>query len=252
MTSLGTARLRTTRGRADSTLASRPPPPLRRVNYFERPSVSTCVTACFSCVHWLSRYYSSLAPLPSCSTRFSPQPFRSSQAVAHITLSIDIHELQIYAGSENALGLVVSPAVYNATEARIRIWSSTKDARAACWHAAFFLRSSLQHYQQSASDLAGCLHHRWAVFIATLTLYCFGRASESTRLSWLNSTHTDVLQGWEGLCQFALFALLTHAVPSSQRAALQVHRRPTIRKQRWTTLTLYASSIASFIPLDSN
>ncbi|ORY89416.1 fungal-specific transcription factor domain-domain-containing protein [Leucosporidium creatinivorum] len=101
----------------------------------------------------------------------------SLYAIAHITLSIDIHELQIYAGAESALGLVVSAAIYNATEARIKLWSQTKDARAACWHAAFFLRSSLQHYQQSTVDLAGCLHHRWSVFIATLTLYCYGRST---------------------------------------------------------------------------
>ncbi|KAK4054473.1 hypothetical protein OIV83_000967 [Microbotryomycetes sp. JL201] len=101
----------------------------------------------------------------------------SLYAVAHITLSIDIHELQIYAGAPQALGLIVTAAIYNATEARIKIWAQTKDARAACWHAAFFLRSSLQHYQQTNVDLAGCLHHRWSVYIATLTLYCYGRST---------------------------------------------------------------------------
>ncbi|KAK4053928.1 hypothetical protein OIO90_003765 [Microbotryomycetes sp. JL221] len=50
----------------------------------------------------------------------------SLYAVAHITLSIDIHELQIYAGAPQALGLIVTAAIYNATEARIKIWAQTK------------------------------------------------------------------------------------------------------------------------------
>lgn len=50
----------------------------------------------------------------------------SLYAVAHITLSIDIHELQIYAGAQSALGLVVSGAIYSATEARIKLWAQTK------------------------------------------------------------------------------------------------------------------------------
>ncbi|KAL8279204.1 hypothetical protein RQP46_008460 [Phenoliferia psychrophenolica] len=102
----------------------------------------------------------------------------SLYAVAHISLSVDVHEIQIFAGAENALGLVVSPVVYEATTHRIRIWAASKDGRSATWHAAFFLRSSLQHWFESTGDLAGCLHHRWAVYIAALTLYCFGKASE--------------------------------------------------------------------------
>ncbi|SCV71948.1 BQ2448_4642 [Microbotryum intermedium] len=125
---------------------------------------------------WKSRLDSCLAGVTAPTTQLLRASI-SLYAVAHITLSIDIHELQIYAGAESALGLLVSTAVFHATEARIRMWSSTKDARAASWHAAFFLRDSMQHYEHAKEDLAGCLHHRWCVYIATLTLYCYGRAT---------------------------------------------------------------------------
>ncbi|SGY24052.1 BQ5605_C019g09007 [Microbotryum silenes-dioicae] len=125
---------------------------------------------------WKSRLDTCLAGVTAPTTQLLRASI-SLYAVAHITLSIDIHELQIYAGAESALGLLVSTAVFHATEARIRMWSSTKDARAASWHAAFFLRDSMQHYEHAKEDLAGCLHHRWCVYIATLTLYCYGRAT---------------------------------------------------------------------------
>lgn len=78
----------------------------------------------------------------------------SLYATAQITFSIDIHELQIYAGAETAAGLIVSPAVFHATETRIRMWSGSREGRASTWHAVHFLRSCLQHWRQSTADLA--------------------------------------------------------------------------------------------------
>ncbi|GAA6001419.1 hypothetical protein JCM10207_006657 [Rhodosporidiobolus poonsookiae] len=101
----------------------------------------------------------------------------SLYATAQITFSIDIHELQIYAGAETAAGLVISPPVFHATESRIRVWSGSREGRASTWHAVHFLRSCLQHWRQSTADLAGCLHHRWTVYIAFLTVYAFGRST---------------------------------------------------------------------------
>ncbi|GAA6028170.1 hypothetical protein JCM8097_006895 [Rhodosporidiobolus ruineniae] len=101
----------------------------------------------------------------------------SLYATAQITFSIDIHELQIYAGAETAAGLIISPPVFHATESRIRVWSGSREGRASTWHAVHFLRSCLQHWRQSTADLAGCLHHRWTVYIAFLTVYAFGRST---------------------------------------------------------------------------
>ncbi|GAA6059026.1 hypothetical protein JCM10212_001251 [Sporobolomyces blumeae] len=101
----------------------------------------------------------------------------SLYATAQITFSIDIHELQIYAGAQVALGLVVTPPIYHAAETRVRMWSSSKEGRASTWHACHFLRSCLMHWQQSTGDLAGCLHHRWAVYIACLAVFAFGRST---------------------------------------------------------------------------
>ncbi|KAM0752797.1 hypothetical protein T439DRAFT_323409 [Meredithblackwellia eburnea MCA 4105] len=101
----------------------------------------------------------------------------SLYAVAHITLSIDVHEMQIHQGASTALGLVISDSIYQATSNRIKIWSESKDGRTATWHAAHFLRSCLQSWFNNSSDSASCLHHRWAVYMATLTICCYGKAA---------------------------------------------------------------------------
>lgn len=107
----------------------------------------------------------------------------SLYAVAHVTLSIDVHELEIFAGSDNALGLTVTPAVVEANRNRIQVWSNSKEGRAATWHAAHFLRSTLEHYLCSTGELAACLHHGYSLYITCLTLYCWGVSCESIPLS---------------------------------------------------------------------
>ncbi|KAI5480615.1 zinc finger, C2H2-type domain containing protein, transcription factor [Pseudohyphozyma bogoriensis] len=101
----------------------------------------------------------------------------SLYAIAHVTLSVDNHELQIYAGSENALGLIISQTMREATVNRVRVWANTRDGLVACWHACHFLKSSLQEFLQSGVDLSGALHHRWCVYLACLTVYSFTTVS---------------------------------------------------------------------------
>jgi hypothetical protein len=104
----------------------------------------------------------------------------SLYAVAHVTLSVDVHELEIFAGSDNALGSTVTPALVEANRNRIKLWANSKEGRAATWHAAHFLRSTLDHYLCSTGELAACLHHGYSLYITCLTLYCWGVASEFT------------------------------------------------------------------------
>ena len=92
-----------------------------------------------------------------------------------ITMSIDCHELGIFAGATSALGLVATAAVIVATKARVRAWASTREGRTATWHAARFLKDTLEN---NKGELEGSLSHSRAVVIAFLTIYAFAVASE--------------------------------------------------------------------------
>ncbi|GAA5925316.1 uncharacterized protein JCM15063_004989 [Sporobolomyces koalae] len=138
----------------------------------------------------------------------------SLYATAQITFSIDIHELQIYAGAQVALGLVVTPPIYHAAETRIRMWSSSKEGRASTWHASHFLRSCLMHWQQSTGDLAGCLHHRWAVYIACLAVYAFGRSTSGPPAVKAHNHQEAAMRYLDQMCTNTPDGLL--AVPNKQ------------------------------------
>ena len=99
----------------------------------------------------------------------------SLYVTGQITMSIDCHELGIFAGATSALGLVASPAVIEATKARVRGWASTKEGRAATWHAAHFLKDTLEN---NKGELHSSLSHSRAVVIAFLTVYAFAVASK--------------------------------------------------------------------------
>ncbi|GAA5982699.1 hypothetical protein JCM5350_006216 [Sporobolomyces pararoseus] len=138
----------------------------------------------------------------------------SLYATAQITFSIDIHELQIYAGAQVALGLVVTPPIYHAAETRIRMWSSSKEGRASTWHASHFLRSCLMHWQQSTGDLAGCLHHRWAVYIACLAVFAFGRSTSGPPAMKAHNHQEAAMRYLDQMCTTTPDGLL--AVPNKQ------------------------------------
>ncbi|KAG0149829.1 hypothetical protein CROQUDRAFT_104773 [Cronartium quercuum f. sp. fusiforme G11] len=99
----------------------------------------------------------------------------SIYALAHIVLSIDVHELQIFAGAQKTLGLTVAQQVIQSTKDRVHKWARSKDGRASAWHAAHFLRSSLEHLDQ-ASEMLHCLHYTWACYISVLAVVAYGTA----------------------------------------------------------------------------
>ncbi|GAA5961970.1 hypothetical protein JCM21900_001988 [Sporobolomyces salmonicolor] len=138
----------------------------------------------------------------------------SLYATAQVTFSIDIHELQIFAGAEKALGLVVTPPIYHAAESRIRVWSASKEGRASTWHASHFLRSCLMHWQQSTGDLASCLHHRWAVYIACLAVSAFGRSTSGPPAPKAEKHQEAAMRYLDQMCTNTPDGLL--AVPNKQ------------------------------------
>ncbi|EGG02616.1 uncharacterized protein MELLADRAFT_109937 [Melampsora larici-populina 98AG31] len=100
----------------------------------------------------------------------------SIYALAHIVLSIDVHELQIYAGAEKTLGLTVAnQVVEKSTKLKVKRWADSKEGRASTWHAAHFLRSSLIDLDQ-VSEMLHSLHYTWACYISVLTVVAYGTA----------------------------------------------------------------------------
>ncbi|GAA5828891.1 hypothetical protein JCM11251_005910 [Rhodosporidiobolus azoricus] len=156
----------------------------------------------------------------------------SLYATAQITFSIDIHELQIYAGAETAAGLIISPPVFHATETRIRVWSGSREGRASTWHAVHFLRSCLQHWRQSTADLAGCLHHRWTVYIAFLTVYAFGRSTSGPPVPPVANYQEASMHYLDAMCTGTPDGLL--AVSGKQNCLeLAITVQEYIRDTRW-------------------
>lgn len=103
----------------------------------------------------------------------------SIYALAHIVLSIDVHELQIYAGAEKTLGLTVANQVVESTKLKVKRWADSKEGRASTWHAAHFLRSSLIDLDQ-VSEMLHSLHYTWACYISVLTVVAYGTALDET------------------------------------------------------------------------
>ncbi|BGP55827.1 hypothetical protein JCM8202v2_003434 [Rhodotorula sphaerocarpa] len=173
----------------------------------------------------------------------------SLYATAQITFSIDIHELQIYAGAETAAGLIVSPAVFHATETRIRMWSGSREGRASTWHAVHFLRSCLQHWRQSTADLAGCLHHRWTVYIAFLAVYAFGRSTSGNPAPPQHDDPEASVRYLDAMCTGTPDGLL--AVSGKQNCLdLCVTVQEYIRDTRWELVQDAARILSKLIRQD--
>ncbi|BGP40332.1 hypothetical protein JCM10450v2_004312 [Rhodotorula kratochvilovae] len=180
---------------------------------------------------WKQRLDEALVHAPPATTQLLRASI-SLYATAQITFSIDIHELQIYAGAETAAGLIVSPPVFHATEQRIRMWSGSREGRASTWHAVHFLRSCLQHWRQSTADLAGCLHHRWTVYLAFLAVYAFGRSTSGHPAAPRHNYQEAAMTYLDAMCTGTPDGLL--AVPNKQNCLdLCMTVQEYIRDTRW-------------------
>ncbi|KAH9811991.1 fungal-specific transcription factor domain-containing protein [Melampsora americana] len=121
----------------------------------------------------------------------------SIYALAHIVLSIDVHELQIYTGAEITIGLTVANQVAQKnTRSKVKRWAHTKEGRASTWHAAHFLRSSLIDLDQ-VNETIDSLHYTWACYISVLTVVAYGTALNEIEMDLINEEE----EGWNGWVQ---------------------------------------------------
>ncbi|KAI1628946.1 fungal-specific transcription factor domain-containing protein [Exophiala viscosa] len=108
-------------------------------------------------------------------TRFSTATIAIYHA-AHITLNVEILDLQIYAGARHIIGRPVTRADYDRSRRIVKDWAkptpggSTPAAKAA-WHAAHMLRDGIMNLDNW--DVNNAFHYPWCLYLSTLTCWAF-------------------------------------------------------------------------------
>lgn len=95
--------------------------------------------------------------------------YRALFHAAHITLSSEVIDLQIYAGARNILGRGVSRTDYAHSKNVIKRWLTEQKIHAAhsSWHAACLLSLLVD------GPTPDTFHFPWVVYLATLTVWTF-------------------------------------------------------------------------------
>ncbi|KIW15393.1 hypothetical protein PV08_05439 [Exophiala spinifera] len=114
-------------------------------------------------------------------TRFSTATVAIYHA-AHITLNVEILDLQIYAGARHIIGRPVTRADYDRSRRIIKEWAkpggSTPAAKAA-WHAAHLLRDGIMNLDNW--DVNNAFHYPWCLYLSTLTCWAFHFANTTDK-----------------------------------------------------------------------
>ncbi|RMZ86195.1 hypothetical protein DV737_g193, partial [Chaetothyriales sp. CBS 132003] len=113
-------------------------------------------------------------------TRFSTAT-NAIYHTAHITLNVEILDLQIYAGARHIIGRPVTRTDQDRSRRVVKEWvkpgGSTPAAKAA-WHAAH-LRDGVMNLENW--DVNNAFHYPWCLYLATLTCWAFHFASVADR-----------------------------------------------------------------------
>jgi hypothetical protein len=109
-------------------------------------------------------------------TRFSTATIAIYHA-AHITLNVEILDLQIYAGARHIIGRPVTRVDYDRSRRIVKEWAKPKDgssttpATKAAWHAAHLLRDGIMNLGNW--DVNNAFHYPWCLYLSTLTCWAF-------------------------------------------------------------------------------
>jgi hypothetical protein len=106
-------------------------------------------------------------------TRFSTATIAIYHA-AYITLSVEILDLQIYAGARHIIGRPVFSEDFNRSRRVLKEWAkpggSTQAAKAV-WHAAQLLKDGIMKLENW--DVDSAFHYPWCLYLASLTCWAF-------------------------------------------------------------------------------
>ncbi|RVX70087.1 hypothetical protein B0A52_06259 [Exophiala mesophila] len=121
-------------------------------------------------------------------TRFSTSTIAIYHA-AHITLNVEILDLQIYAGARHIIGRPVTRADYGRSRRIVKDWAKpggSTPATKAAWHAAHLLRDGIMNLDNW--DVNNAFHYPWCLYLSTLTCWAFHFANASTKVKGPSSS----------------------------------------------------------------
>lgn len=132
---------------------------------------------------------------------------------SHITLHIDILEIQIFAGAQKLFGRTISRSDHDRAKHKLIEWVKTSSAREAAFHALQILRPLVMS-TTNPQDFYNCrndylLYRAWAIYYSVLVLWSYGYALDgalrpfpthlqtqqtypSPDLNWAAQAHTPV------------------------------------------------------------
>jgi hypothetical protein len=179
-------------------------------------------------------------------TRFSTATLAIYHA-AHITLNVEILDLQIYAGANHILGRPVTRADYERSRRVVKDWAkpggSTPAARAA-WHAAHLLRDGIMNLDNW--DANDSFHYPWCLYLSTLTCWAFHDANTADTSPGGGSSNGAADRNWHGVDSHLLDSgmvddsVVWHA--KAEMNALVSSMTSAVPKNLWRGLGKYPTS----------
>ncbi|ODH48140.1 hypothetical protein GX48_05735 [Paracoccidioides brasiliensis] len=114
---------------------------------------------------------------------------------AHITLNVEVLDLQIYAGAPHILGRVVTAGDFERSQRVVTRWlnEDPRSAAKATRHASYILQDAIMNLNDW--DETDVFHYPWCLYLATLTCWAFhlptSSSSSSSSLSSPPSSSVD-------------------------------------------------------------
>lgn len=99
---------------------------------------------------------------------------------AHITLNVEVLDLQIYAGAPHILGRVVTGADFERSHRIVTRWvnEDPRSASKAARHASYILRDAIMNLNDW--DDSDVFHYSWCLYLATLACWAFHLSTSSS------------------------------------------------------------------------
>jgi hypothetical protein len=138
---------------------------------------------------------------------------------AHITLNVEILDLQIYAGARHIIGRPVNRTDYDRSRRILRQWVKPENSQAAVkasWHAAHLLRDGIMNLDNW--DVNDAFHYPWCLYLATLTCWVFHAATndlndQETSVAFTGAQNDDL---WDAQAEMnTLISSMTSGTPES-------------------------------------
>ncbi|EPE36707.1 C2H2 and C2HC zinc finger [Glarea lozoyensis ATCC 20868] len=140
---------------------------------------------------------------------------------AHITLDVEILDLQIYAGARHIIGRPVTRTDYDRSRQILKQWVKPGKSRAAVnasWHAAYLLRDGIMNLDNW--DVNDAFHYPWCLYLATLTCWAFHAATNDLNDAKRSVTSTGAQNDdlWDAQTEMnTLVSGMTSGTPESLR-----------------------------------